>query len=129
MTISSGTLRTLREFWSEFGRLPLYDTGFDEAIKGCGAHSAETQEKALVAMAYLKGYADCARLACPYMGPSWRIAHSLGCAAGTFTAALQDDAFGVIEADRLIRVYRAELADLCRQKNEAAERGLNLGAS
>jgi len=114
--ISSGTLRTLREFWSGFGRLPLCNTGFDDAIKQCGAHRADDEAAAIIAMAYLKGYADCARLACPYGEPSWQIAQVLGCATGTFLAKLQDDEFNVVQADRLIHTYTVELAELCRKK-------------
>ncbi len=127
--ISSGTLRVLREFWGSFGKLPLYDTGFDDAIKGSSAARAEAVTEALVAMAFLNGYAQCARLVCPYMGPSWRIAHTLSIIAGILTVRLQDDTFNVVEADRLIRIYTQELAELCRQKSAAPERGLDLSGA
>ena len=116
---SRSTLRALRNFWGSFGKLPLYDTGFGDAIAGCGAHRMDEEPDtadALTAMAYLKGYADAARLACTYMEPSWQIANLIGIAAGTFLAKLQDDEFSVVQADRLIHTYTVELAELCRKK-------------
>ena len=113
------TLRALRDFWRSFGKLPLYDTGFGDAIAGCGAHRMDEEPEtadALTAMAYLKGYADAARLACTYMEPSWQIANLLGIAAGTFLAKLQDDEFTVLQAERLCHTYTVELAELCRKK-------------
>ncbi len=113
---SSTTLRALRDFWGSFGKLALYDTGFGDAITGCGATRAEDTMEAIVAMSYLTGFAQCARLACPWQGTEWHIANVLSIAAATFALKLQDDEFSVVQADRLIHTYTVELAELCRKK-------------
>jgi hypothetical protein len=114
--ISGSTLRVLRDFWSGFGKLPLYDTGFGDAIAGCSAARAEDTMEAIVAMSYLNGYAQCARLVCPWQGTEWQIANLLSIAAATFVLRLQDDEFSVLQAEKLCHTYTVELAELCRKK-------------
>ncbi len=120
--MTNTTLNILKEFWAGFGRLPLYDTGFDDATRG--AARADDAAEMIEQLMYLKGYADCARLACPYMGIYWRIAHDLGCIAGTLVCRLQADRdnerpFDAAQAHALIRTFTGELAELCRQKGAA----------
>ncbi len=74
--------------------------------------------EAIVAMSYLNGYAQCARLVCPWQGPEWQIANLLAIAAATFVLRLQDDEFTVLQAERLCHTYTVELAELCRKKAE-----------
>lgn len=113
---SSGTLRVLREFWSGFGRLPLYNTGFDDAVKQCGADRAETHEDASLALAYLRGYADAAKLVCPYMGPHWQIADALSSLTCTLLFAIGNDTLTTLSAEGLCRGTVIELAELVRKK-------------
>lgn len=118
MSASNETLRDIARFWHGFARSPLYETGFCDAVRG--ASNFDDEEEARLALSYLKGYADAARLACPYQGPSWRIAHSVGCAAGTFLVRLQLDTLDPVTVSRLVATYTAELTALCAEKRDEA---------
>ena len=125
---SSGTLRFLREFWGSFGLLPLYDTGFDDAVTQCGAQRAESHEEALLALSYLRGYTEAAKLACPYMGAHWRIADALVSLTATLILTIRNDTLTAASADRLCRMATWDLAELCREKASPMGRAAGGGA-
>lgn len=99
----------LRTFWRSFMISPLYETGFADAVEWCGATTAATEPEMQKAMAYMKGYADACRIACPYMSNHWQVAHLVGIAAGTFMVAEGRHA-------ELCATYTAELTELLAKR-------------
>ncbi len=100
--------RVLVDFATELTRAPLYECGHADAWDQ--VRRALTTDGLLVALGYCAGYADCARIACPWNSPAWRIADTLSTAARTFAALVR----GSIAVDPRAQVatYRAELAHL-----------------
>lgn len=84
------TIRVIQTFALAFQRGGLYETGYADPWRVSGATTATDTETMLRALAYVHGSADMARLACPYQGRSWRIAHLIGCAAGMLGIALEN---------------------------------------
>jgi len=80
------TLTTINRFWGQFLTSELYDTGYSDAVEGCGANRLESYDDAVRALAYMTGYAHACRLACPFMSKQWRIANLIGCIAGIMLA-------------------------------------------
>jgi len=103
-----GSIRAVQLFAVELLREPLYRCGHAEAWERVAR--ATMFEELLVALGYSAGYAECARIACPWDSPSWRIADALGNAAKTFAALLR--APTPIDVGRCITTYRAELLAL-----------------
>ena len=62
----------IQEFATELTRAPLYECGHADAWQK--VQRADASEDLLLALGYCEGYADCARLACPWDSPAWRIA-------------------------------------------------------
>ena len=100
--------RIIQDFATELTRAPLYECGHADAWQH--VQRADTIEDLLVALGYCEGYADCARLACPWDSPAWRIADTLATAARTLAHLLR--ATTCVDADGPVTTYRAELADL-----------------
>jgi hypothetical protein len=100
--------RIIQDFATELTRTPLYQCGHADAWQH--VQRADTIEDLLVALGYCEGYADCARLACPWDSPAWRIADTLATAARTLAHLLR--ATTCVDADGPVTTYRAELADL-----------------
>ena len=115
------TVSVIREFWSRFVRSPLYDSGFGDAVTASSVASAEDEADLISAMSYLHGFADCAKLACPYMSPSYRTAAAISGYASVFYARLSDDrdgdrAFPVEQATALVGTFTVELTGLVHDK-------------
>ena len=100
--------RIIQDFAAELTRAPLYECGHADAWQH--VQRADTIEELLVALGYCEGYADCARLACPWDSPAWRIADTLATAARTLAHLLR--ATNAVDADGPVTTYRGELADL-----------------
>jgi hypothetical protein len=76
-------------FFDSFGRTDLYDTGFADVARQAGA--CDEDSDLVRALAYVKGYADCAMLASTVErwrdnGAAMRIAQSVGGLAGMLLA-------------------------------------------
>jgi len=97
---------------------PLAETGAGDSWYA--VNRAEDRESMTRALAYAKGYADAARLACSYMGPSWQIANLLGVAAGTFLCMI-DANDPPSKIDQVIATYVSELTELCERKRATCE--------
>jgi hypothetical protein len=100
--------RIIQEFATELTRAPLYECEHADAWQK--VQRADAIEDLLLALGYCEGYADCARLACPWDSPAWRIADTLATAARTLAHLLR--ATTCVDADGPVTTYRAELADL-----------------
>lgn len=77
------------KFWDSFQR-DLFETGFAEVIRSCGANSVETAQDAIKAMCYLKGYADARREIYLSLSVKWGIANLLACAAGMYCISWEE---------------------------------------
>jgi hypothetical protein len=75
--------------------VPLYECGHADAWQH--VQRGDTIEDLLVALGYCEGYADCARPACPWDSPAWRIADTLATAARTLAYLLR--ATNAVDAD------------------------------
>lgn len=108
------------QFWQAFTREPLYDCGIADFVTSGGATTAKNGQEIIIAMAYLKGAADMARIANVYMSPSWQIANLLGVAAGTIRNIFESYYFECkersSELDRVTCVYVNELKALLQIK-------------
>jgi hypothetical protein len=100
----------IRAFAYAQTRSPLYDCGHADAWSGVAR--AETVDDLLCALAYCRGYADCARLACEWLSPSWQIASTLAQAAVTFATVLRRTI--IVDAERVADTYRRELVEWLR---------------
>ena len=65
---------------------------------------------------YCEGYADCARLACPWDSPAWRIADTLAAAARTLARLLR--ATISVDVDGPVTTCRAELVELLTRQRD-----------
>ena len=110
-SFASYRLSLIRGFALEFQRVGLYDTGFADAFREGGATRAEDCTAMRISLAYVKGCADTARVACRYMSAAWHIAHILGLAVASLDLALQQD-YPAVRVERMIDTYRRELAAL-----------------
>lgn len=116
-------IRLIATFAAEFGRYPLYDTGFCEPMRHSGLSTADAEDlgACLRKIAYVHGYADACRLANEYMSPQWEICHLIGIAMGTFRVMFEADDPASKFAG-VIDTYHRKLAALLAKKDEA--RGL-----
>jgi hypothetical protein len=105
---SAAVPRIIRDFATELTRAPLYDCGHADAWQR--VQQADTIEDLLVALGYCEGYADCARLSCPWDSPAWRIADTLSTAARTLAHLLR--ATVSVDVTGPATTYRAELTEL-----------------
>jgi hypothetical protein len=109
--MSQSSFALIRAFALEFQRSGLYETGFADPFRDSGATSTDDRESMLMALAYVHGSADTARLACRYQGRAWQIAHLVGIASGMLSCAIiVEESSERIE--RLIDQYRRELLAL-----------------
>lgn len=107
-------------FWSLCTTSELYGLGYSDAAAASGATRPTDDAESFRAWAYLKGYSDACRLACPFMGAAWQVAHVIGIASGTLLACL-DNAEPTPDAKvvRMLLSYGHELREL-RDKLESA---------
>lgn len=109
------TIRVIQTFALAFQRGGLYETGYADPWREGGATTADTRENMLCALGYVMGAADTARLACPYQGRSWRIAHLMGEIAGTLMLHMKSvpegyhRRFTVQDTRRVIDTFTREL--------------------
>lgn len=111
-------IRAVQLFALELLRIPLYDCGHAEGWERVAR--ASTFEELLLGLGYSAGYAECARIDCPWDSPRWRIADALANAAKTFAALLR--APRPIDIGRCITVYRAELLALLAVDRRGSDR-------
>ena len=104
-------IRAVQMFAAELLRTPLYHCG--HADSWARVARATAFEELLLALGHCAGYAECARITCPWDSPSWRIADALDNAAKTFAVLLRAPA--PIDVRRCITTYRAELLALLAQ--------------
>jgi hypothetical protein len=107
-TTRETAIRAVQMFAAELVRTPLYECGHADGWERVAR--ATTFEELLLGLGYSAGYAGCARVACPWDSPSWRIADALENAAKTFAALLR--APMPIDVSRCVATYRAELLAL-----------------
>jgi len=108
VSASRESIRAVQTFALELLRSPLYKGGHAEAWERVAR--AGTFEELLLGLGHSAGYAECARIMCPWDSPSWRIADALANAANTFAALLRAPA--PIDVGRCVTAYRAELVAL-----------------
>ena len=101
-------IRAVQLFAIELLGMPLYDCGHADGWQRVAR--ATTFEELLLGLGYSAGYAECARIDCPWDSPHWRVADALANAAKTFAALLR--APTPIDISRCVTVYRAELLAL-----------------
>ena len=106
--------RIIQDFATELTRAPLYECGHADAWQK--VQRADAIEDLLLALGYCEGYADCARLACPWDSPAWRIADTLATAARTLAHLLR--ATISVDLNGPITTYRAELAELLARRRD-----------
>jgi hypothetical protein len=106
--------RSIQAFAAELTRAPLYDCGHADAWRH--VQQADAIEDLLAALGYCEGYADCARLACPWDSPPWRIADTLATAARTLAHLLRAPIS--VDAGGPVATYRAELAELLARQRD-----------
>lgn len=115
-------------FWGEFSVSPLYDTGYGEPVATGGLlHLSQTRDDLLRGLAYMKGYADACRLACPYKSRGWEIAQIVGLAASVLYTTVS--ASGETTAEHVTSLcdrYRRELIALLEKEDDASTYRLGL---
>lgn len=79
------TMKTLRVFWSSFENT-LYDAGFGEFV--VRAKTANSETDFLIAISYIEGAADLAKLANDYGSRGWQMASMVGLASSRMVSAI-----------------------------------------